>query len=122
MNIHESSEDYLETILRLTQRNGHVRSIDIANELNYTKASVSRAMKLLRTDAYIAVDASGNITLLEKGHAIASRIYARHQHLTNFFLRIGVSPEVAAADACKIEHDLSDETYQKLLMHASHID
>ncbi len=118
MNIHESSEDYLEAILRLGERNGHVRSVDIANELNYTKASVSRAMKLLRTDAYIEVDESGNITLTEKGYAIANRIYARHRHLTDFFIQIGVSPETAAADACKIEHDLSDETYQKLLMHA----
>ncbi len=118
MNIHESSEDYLETILRLTERNGQVRAVDIANELNYTKASVSRAMKLLRTDEYIEVAANGSITLLEKGHAIASRIYARHRHLRDFFIQIGVSPETATADACKIEHDLSDETYQKLLMHA----
>ncbi|MFI3170449.1 MAG: metal-dependent transcriptional regulator [Faecalibacterium sp.] len=118
MNIHESSEDYLEAILRLGERNGHVRSVDIANDLNYTKASVSRAMKLLRTDAYIEVDEGGNIILTEKGYAIASRIYARHKHLTDFFIQIGVSPETAAADACKIEHDLSDESYQKLLMHA----
>ncbi len=119
MNIHESSEDYLEAILRLTEANGHVRAVDIANDLNYTKASVSRAMKLLRTDGYIEVEASGNIVLLEKGYAIAKRIYARHKYLTEFFIRIGVSPEVAAADACKVEHDLSDETFQKLLMYAS---
>lgn len=114
MRIHQSAEDYLETILKLQERNGYVRSVDIAEEMGFSKPSVSRAMKLLRTDNYIEMDESGHITLLEKGHAVAQRIYDRHKILTNLFISLGVDPEIAAEDACKVEHDLSDETFEKL--------
>ncbi len=118
MQIHESSEDYLESILILKERKGLVRSIDIANELEFTKASVSIAMKKLRENGYITVDAEGYITLTASGEAIASRIYGRHKLLTKFFVRLGVSEQTAAADACKVEHDLSEETFEKLLRYA----
>ena len=114
MQIHESSEDYLESILMLKERKGFVRSIDIANELDYTKASVSIAMKKLRENGYISMDPDGSITLNESGLAIASRIYDRHKTITAFFTLLGVSPEAAAEDACKVEHDLSDETYGRI--------
>lgn len=118
MQIHESAEDYLESILMLKERKGMVRSIDIANELEYTKASVSVAMKKLRENGYIQMDADGFISLTPTGLAIAHTIYERHKVLTEFFVRLGVDPAVAAADACKVEHDLSDETFEKLLAHA----
>lgn len=118
MQIHKSSEDYLETILMLKERNGMVRSIDIANELNYSKASVSIAMKKLRENNYIEVDQDGFITLTPAGNQIASNIYNRHLLLTQFFIQIGVSPDTAERDACRIEHDLSQETFEKLLVHA----
>lgn len=114
MNIHESAEDYLECILMLHQKNGIVRSIDIVRELEYSKPSVSVAMKRLRENGYIEMDSEGYITLLPPGEEIASRIYARHQVLTAFLLQLGVSPACAAADACKIEHDISDESYEKI--------
>lgn len=115
MNIHESAEDYLETILILKKRMGQVRSIDIVHEMNYSKPSISIAMKRLRENGYIEMDAEGYITLLTPGLEIAQNIYARHQLLTDFLIQLGVSPETAAVDACKIEHDISQETYQKLL-------
>ena len=118
MEIHESAEDYLESILMLKERKGMVRSIDIANELQFTKASASVAMKKLRENGYIEVDADGFIGLTPAGLQIARHIYDRHKLLTEFFVHLGVSPEVAAADACKVEHDLSDETFEKLLAHA----
>lgn len=117
MKIQQSAEDYLETILKLQERNGSVRSIDIAEELGYSKPSVSRAMKLLRTNAYIEMEPDGHIILLDKGYAVAKRIYNRHQVLTNMFIRLGVDPQVAAEDACKIEHDLSEESFTKLVDH-----
>lgn len=118
MNIYESAEDYLEAILRLRERKGSVRSIDIANELHFSKPSVSVAMKKLRESGYIEVDGDGLITLLPPGQEVAQRIYERHRLLTEFFIRLGVSAEVAAADACKVEHDLSEETFQKIKEHA----
>ncbi len=117
MKVYASAEDYLEAILSLHLRSGTVRSIDIANELNYSKPSVSVAMKKLRESGYIQVDPDGSITLLPGGEEIARRIYERHQLLTDFFVRLGVDPEVAAADACKVEHDLSEETFQKIKEH-----
>ena len=111
MVIHESAEDYLESILVLQQRRGQVRSIDIVNELGYSKPSVSIAMKKLRENGYITMDADGSITLNESGMAIASRIYGRHKTLAKLFMLMGVTPEVASEDACKVEHDLSEETY-----------
>ena len=118
MTIYESGENYLEMILRLQEKKGSVRSIDIANEMNFSKPSVSVAMKKLREAGYIEVDKEGFITLLPPGMKIAQEIYERHRLLTAFFIRLGVSPEVAAADACKIEHDLSEETFQKIKEHA----
>ncbi|MGN0984778.1 MAG: metal-dependent transcriptional regulator [Gemmiger sp.] len=118
MNIHESAEDYLETILMLQEKKGCVRSIDIAVAMNFSKPSVSVAMKNLRENGYISVDGNGYITLEEPGMAIASRIYSRHKLLTRFFVTLGVDPAIAARDACKVEHDLSDEAYQKIVEHA----
>ena len=117
MNIYQSSEDYLEAILSLRERVGAVRSIDIARELNFSKPSVSIAMKKLRENGYIQVDEEGYIVLLPEGEDIAQRIYERHRLLTEFFVQLGVTPELAAEDACKVEHDLSDETFQKLKAH-----
>ena len=114
MNIHESAEDYLERILMLRLKNGMVRSIDIVRDLDYSKPSVSVAMKRLRENGYIEMDADGYISLMPPGEAIATRIYARHQVLTQFLVQLGVSPENAAADACKIEHDLSEESYERI--------
>ena len=109
MQIHQSAEDYLETILMLTQRMGRVRSIDVVNELGFTKASVSIAMKKLRENGYIAVDGEGNLTLLAPGREIAERIYGRHRLLTHFFMQLGVDEKTATDDACRIEHVISDE-------------
>ena len=114
MQIHQSAEDYLETILMLSQRMGKVRSIDVVNELGFTKASVSIAMKKLRENGYIAVDGEGNLTLLEPGLEIAQRIYSRHQLLTHFFVQLGVDEQTAAEDACKAEHILSEQTLEKI--------
>ena len=118
MNIYESAEDYLEAILALREQKGTVRSIDVVHRLGLSKPSVSVAMKRLRENGYIEMDADGFITLLPPGEAIAQRIYTRHKLLTQFLIRLGVSEEVAAADACKIEHDLSDETFEKIRAHA----
>ena len=118
MNIYESAEDYLETILILRQRNGMVRSIDIAREKNISKPSVSIAMKKLRENGYIEVSQEGFLTLLPPGLEIAQRIYRRHTMFTRFLERLGVSPETAAADACKMEHDLSAETFEKIVAYA----
>ena len=119
VNIHESAEDYLEAILRLQILQGQVRSIDIARELGFSKPSVSVAMKRLRENGDIEMAANGSITLLAPGREIAEHIYERHRLLTDFFVALGVSEDVAAADACKIEHDLSDETFSRLQAHAS---
>lgn len=118
MEIHESSEDYLETILILKERTGQVRSIDIATEMNFSKPSISVAMKKLRENGYIEVDKEGFITLTDSGYKIASNIYERHKLLTRFFISLGVDAKVAAVDACKVEHDLSEETFRKIREHA----
>ncbi len=115
MNIHESAEDYLEAILILKERNGVVRSIDIVREKNFSKPSVSVAMKKLRENGYIEMDEGGFIKLLPPGEEIAQRIYRRHRLLSQFLERLGVSPENAAADACKMEHDISAESFTKLV-------
>lgn len=118
MRVYESAGDYLEAILVITKRRGMVRSIDIANELGYSKPSVSIAMKKLRENSCIEVDGDGYIRLLPAGAEIAERIYERHQTLTDFFVYLGVSREVASADACKVEHDLSGETFSRIKEHA----
>ena len=117
MQIRESAEDYLEAILILSKKGGGVRSVDIATMLGVSKPSVSHAMKLLREDAYIAMDRYGTVTLLEKGAEIANRIYERHMVLTKMLEGLGVSNEVARADACKMEHDISNESFEKIKEH-----
>lgn len=119
MNIHESAEDYLEAILKLKEDQGMVRSIDIVRELGFSKPSISVAMKNLRENGYIRMDDDGYITLLPPGEEIAQRIYSRHKLLTQIFIQLGVSQETAMTDACKVEHDLSDETFEKIKAHAA---
>lgn len=117
MKIHESAENYLETILVLQQRKGSVRSIDIANELEFSKPSVSVAMKNLRQGGYIEMDAAGLIRLLPPGQQIAQAVLEKHRMMTEFLVSLGVSPEVAAEDACRIEHVLSDESFEAIKQH-----
>lgn len=114
MKIKESAENYLETIYLLRNKNGNVRSIDIAHELNFSKPSVSVAMKNFREEGYIFVDDLGNITLTEKGEEIAKRMYERHNLIAKALIAIGVSEETAYIDSCKIEHYLSNETFEKI--------
>ena len=117
MVIHESAENYLETILSIKNEQGKVRSIDIARAMNYSKPSISRAMRLLRENGYITMDEEGWIELLPAGKLIADEILERHNLLTKWLIRLGVDPEIAAQDACKMEHDLSKETFEKLKQH-----
>lgn len=117
MKIHESAENYLETILVLQHRKGSVRSIDIANELEFSKPSVSVAMKNLRLNGYIEVDSAGLIHLLPEGRAIAEAVLEKHKMMTAFLISLGVSHEVAAEDACRIEHVLSDESFEAIKNH-----
>lgn len=119
MKIYESAEDYLERILVLKKENGKVISIDIANSMNYSKPSISRAMKNLKENNYITINANGEIDLTEKGLKIANRIFERHTLLTKYFISLGVPEEIAKADACKIEHDLSDETFEAIKNHVN---
>ena len=114
MELHESAEDYLETILILFERNGQVRSIDIVNEMNFSKPSISIAMKKLRENGYIHMDVNGLITLTDTGREIATRIYSRHRLLTKVLEEIGIDSKKAEDEACKIEHDIDDETYEKI--------
>ncbi|WP_130836295.1 metal-dependent transcriptional regulator [Lachnoclostridium sp. Marseille-P6806] len=114
MNIHESAEDYLETILILNERLGQVRSIDIAVELGYSKPSVSVAMKKLRENGYIDVDGGGYITLNPSGMEIAGHTYAKHKLLRKILIALGVDEKTATDEACRIEHNISDDTYNKI--------
>lgn len=110
----ESPEDYLETILVLSKELGNVRSIDVANHLGYSKPSISVAMKRLRENGYITLDDNGHLLLTGSGLAIALKIYEKHQVLTQFLISIGVSEETAKKDACRMEHVISDESFEKL--------
>ena len=114
MEVHEAAEMYLETILVLKNRLGLVRSIDVANEMGYCKPTISIAMKKFRQEGLVTVDESGFINLTEAGRDIAERIYERHQVLTHILVSLGVSQDHAEEDACKIEHDISDETFAAL--------
>ena len=114
MHIQESGEMYLETIHVLLKKNGHVRSIDVSEHMGYSKPSVSRAVGILKKGGYILVDKDGFITLTDTGRAVAEKIFARHTLISNLLIRLGVSPEVAADDACKIEHAISDESFEAL--------
>lgn len=117
MKIHESSENYLEAVLVLQQQNGEVRSIDIAHHLELSKPSVSRAVGLLKDGGYITMDKEGWLELTQTGCAIAERMYERHLLMTDWLVSLGVSPQIAAEDACKIEHDISEETFDKIKEH-----
>lgn len=118
MKIQESAENYLEAILVLTQRNGQVRSIDVAHYTGFSKPSISRAVGLLRDNGYVSIDQNGLLCLTEAGLKIAETIYERHTVLTELLTMLGVSPETAAEDACRIEHVISAETFEKLKAHA----
>ena len=117
MRLHESGEMYLETILILSQKQNMVRSIDVAEDMGFSKPAVSRAMAKLKADKYILSDSEGYIALTESGRQIAEKIYERHTILTRFLIRLGVDEETAAADACKIEHDMSDKTFDAIKNH-----
>ena len=118
MTIHKSAEDYLEAMLMLKQERGYIRSIDVAEKLGVTKPSVSYATKRLRESGYISFDPAGMILLLPPGQEIAERMYERHMLLADLLIGLGVSPETARKDACEIEHDLSDETFDAIRAHA----
>lgn len=118
MKIQKSAEDYLETILVLFQRNGSVHAVDIANELEFSKPSVSVAMKNLRENGYIAVDRNNEITLTDAGKKIAETIYERHTLLSSWLQTLGVSAETAAEDACRMEHVISAESFAAIKRHA----
>ena len=114
MNIYESAEDYLEQILMLLEQKGHARSVDIAAGLNVSKPSVSVAMKKLRENGYINMGDDSLISLTDKGYAIARKIYDRHQKLTRYLVQLGVPEEIAKEDACRMEHDISQETFEAI--------
>jgi len=114
MIIKESAENYLEAILMIQRKKGYVRSIDIANELHFTKASVSVAMKHFREEGYIQIEENGDIVLSEKGLSIANRVYERHQVIAQALMALGVDEEIAYEDSCKIEHDISEQTFEKI--------
>lgn len=117
MKTTESSENYLETILLLSRSRAHVRSVDIAEEMGFKKPSVSVAMKNLREKQHIVVSPEGYISLTESGRAIAESVYERHEILTNFLITLGVSKEIAAEDACKMEHIMSKESFYAIKKH-----
>ena len=119
MKSQESAENYFETILILSEKNAHVRSIDIATELHFTKPSVSVAMKKLRENDFIRMDSDGFITLTESGMEIASRMYERHRLLSDWLVYLGVSRETAVEDACRIEHVISQESFEKIRAHVT---
>lgn len=114
MKIQESAENYLEAILVLKKEKGRIRSIDIARHLEFTKPSISRAINLLKNNGYVTVDKEGWIELTEEGLAIAGKVYERHSFIAAWLTSIGVPADIAAEDACRIEHDISDETFQKV--------
>ena len=117
MKIQESAENYLEAIHVLMQKNGQVRSIDVAHYTGFSKPSISRAVGLLRDNGYVSIDQNGLLSLTEAGLKIAETIYERHTVLTDLLIKLGVSPETAAEDACRIEHVISAETFEKLKEH-----
>lgn len=118
MALHKSGEDYLETILMLEEKNGYVRSVDVAAALGFSKPSISRAMALLKEQNYITMDKDHLIHLTQAGRLRASQVYSRHKALTRYFVEVlGVDPKVAEEDACNIEHVISQETMDKLIAH-----
>ena len=119
MHLHESGEMYLETIYILTKKNHDVRSLDVAEYMNFSKPSVSRAVGLLKQGEYITVDQEGYLHLTAMGEEIAAKMYERHMLLTEFLIRLGVDRETASADACKIEHDISDKSFEAIKRHVN---
>ena len=117
IHVNESAENYLETILILSKKHPAVRSVDIAEELGFKKSSVSVAMKNLREKEHIVVSKEGFITLTESGRAIAEMIYERHELLSDWLIRLGVAPEIATEDACRIEHVISAESFEAIKRH-----
>lgn len=117
MKIKESAENYLETILMIKKEKGYVRSIDVANHLNFTKPSVSVAMKSFREEGFITVDSDGNINLTDKGTEIAEKVYERHEIIAKALMKMGVDEKTAYEDSCKIEHDISVQTFEKIKEH-----
>ncbi len=117
MIIKESAENYLESILMLQRKKGYARSVDVAAQLNFSKASVSVAMKRFRSDGYVEMDAAGNLTLTEKGRQIAEKMFERHEMIARGLIALGVAEDVAYEDSCKIEHDLSDISFEKIKEH-----
>jgi Mn-dependent DtxR family transcriptional regulator len=121
MRIQESGEMYLESIHVLLQKKSAVRSVDVSEYMGYSKPSVSRAVGLLKNGGYILVDKDGYITLTEEGLAIANKIYQRHTLISNLLVQLGVDPKVAAEDACKIEHAISDESFEAIQKHVEKV-
>lgn len=121
MHLQESGEMYLETILILSKQHPSVRAIDISEHMGYSKPSVSRAVGLLKNGGFIVVDKDGFISLTEDGLAVANKIYERHTLLTQFLIRLGVDPDTAAEDACKLEHAISDTSFEAIKRHAENI-
>lgn len=119
MIIHKAAEDYLEAMLMMSEQHGYIRSVDVAEQLGVTKPSVTYTTKRLRENGYITMDKDGLITLTDSGMEIAHRIYERHKLLTEFFIRIGVDPQTAREDACKVEHDVSEKTFDAICRHAN---
>ena len=117
MNIHESGEMYLESIHVLLQQRGKVRSVDVSEYMGYSKPSVSRAVGVLKSREFIVVDKDGFITLTDKGLSVAQKIYERHTLLSQLLIKLGVDPEVAAEDACKLEHAISDQSFEAIKKH-----
>ena len=118
MSLHQSGEDYLEAILVLREKNGVVHSIDVAQHMGYSKPSVSRAVSLLKGEGYLTMEKDGRLELTETGVEVAREIYERHSFLKQWLIHLGVSAEIAEEDACKIEHNISDETFRCLKRHA----
>lgn len=117
MQIKESAENYLEAILMIKKEKGNVRSIDVANHLNFTKPSVSVAMKSFREEGYVTMDNDGSINLTQKGMEIAEKVYERHEVIAKALIALGIDDEVAYEDSCKIEHDISQQTFDKIKEH-----
>ena len=120
MRLQESGEMYLEAILVLSQRGKPVRSIDVCDYLGYSKPSVSRAMSLLRSSGYVSMDRDSYLSLTEAGKEVAERIYERHQVLSSLFMALGVNEQTATQDACRIEHVISEETFEAIKRHTNH--
>ncbi|MBO5222467.1 MAG: metal-dependent transcriptional regulator [Clostridia bacterium] len=122
MRLQESGEMYLETVFRLSCKMAGVRSIDVAEEMGVKKPSVSRAVSLLKQGGYLEMDANGFLHLTDAGREVAEKTYERHKVLTEYFVRLGVDPYVAATDACKVEHHISDETFEAIKQHNKSMD